>query len=371
MEEGVAGRDLVPLDAANVSKVHNGFAEILRHHHISDRQGAFDTLLSLCLCKCVDEADGGDEAPAFRAPVGEPADALLARLLTLYRRGMRRYFDEEVIAGVHALAFRRIDTAAHLARNAEVLAEVVRLLAPYRLTGSREPVLGNLFELLLNDGLKQAVGQFFTPTPVAALAVAALPIDGIVRARQAEGHRSPVPRIIDPACGSGHFLTEAARALAALPGVDALPAHTLVGIERDDRLARAARIGALMHGVPVIDIRCGEGLDHPAALGPPGDFDVVLANPPYSIKGFRRYLQLANNRLELLEHVTDAGAEIEAVFVERAAQLLRQGGVAALVLPTSILANSDGRVVWMDQSENYQQRSDPDHVLTALCEHLD
>ena len=43
----------------------------------------------------------------------------------------------------------------------------------------------------------------------------------------------------------------------------------------------------------------------------------------------------------------------------------------ALPVPTSVLANSEGRVVWMDQSENYQQRSDPDHVLTALCEHLD
>ncbi len=43
----------------------------------------------------------------------------------------------------------------------------------------------------------------------------------------------------------------------------------------------------------------------------------------------------------------------------------------ALPVPTSVLADSEGRVVWMDQSENYQQRSDPDHVLTALCEHLD
>ena len=47
------------------------------------------------------------------------------------------------------------------------------------------------------------------------------------------------------------------------------------------------------------------------------------------------------------------------------------GGAKALPVPTSILANSEGRVVWMDQSESYQRRSDPDTVLSALRAHLD
>jgi peroxiredoxin len=46
-------------------------------------------------------------------------------------------------------------------------------------------------------------------------------------------------------------------------------------------------------------------------------------------------------------------------------------GAKALPVPTSLLVNADGRVLWMDQSENYQRRSDPDHVLAALREHLD
>ena len=46
------------------------------------------------------------------------------------------------------------------------------------------------------------------------------------------------------------------------------------------------------------------------------------------------------------------------------------GGVKALPVPTSILADADGKVLWMDQSENYQRRSDPDVVLGALREHL-
>ena len=42
----------------------------------------------------------------------------------------------------------------------------------------------------------------------------------------------------------------------------------------------------------------------------------------------------------------------------------------ALPVPTSLLMDGSGSVLWMDQSENYQRRSDPDYVLSALRDHL-
>jgi len=39
-------------------------------------------------------------------------------------------------------------------------------------------------------------------------------------------------------------------------------------------------------------------------------------------------------------------------------------------VPTSLLVDASGRVVWMDQSKNYQQRSDPETVRRAIDEHL-
>jgi peroxiredoxin len=45
-------------------------------------------------------------------------------------------------------------------------------------------------------------------------------------------------------------------------------------------------------------------------------------------------------------------------------------GARALPVPTSLLVDANGKVLWMDQSENYQRRSDPDYVLGALREHL-
>ena len=45
------------------------------------------------------------------------------------------------------------------------------------------------------------------------------------------------------------------------------------------------------------------------------------------------------------------------------------GGVD-LPVPTALLVDPSGAVLWMDQSENYQQRTDPDYVLGALREHI-
>ncbi|MFT5482245.1 MAG: hypothetical protein ACI9GW_000894 [Halieaceae bacterium] len=42
------------------------------------------------------------------------------------------------------------------------------------------------------------------------------------------------------------------------------------------------------------------------------------------------------------------------------------GGAKALPVPTSILVDASGKVLWMDQSEHYQKRSDPDTVMSAL-----
>lgn len=38
----------------------------------------------------------------------------------------------------------------------------------------------------------------------------------------------------------------------------------------------------------------------------------------------------------------------------------------ALPVPTTLLVDGDGTVLWMDQSENYQRRSDPSVVLAAM-----
>jgi peroxiredoxin len=45
-------------------------------------------------------------------------------------------------------------------------------------------------------------------------------------------------------------------------------------------------------------------------------------------------------------------------------------GGPLLPIPTTVLVDAAGIVRWIDQSENYQRRSDPDRVRTALADAL-
>ena len=45
-------------------------------------------------------------------------------------------------------------------------------------------------------------------------------------------------------------------------------------------------------------------------------------------------------------------------------------GLEGLPVPTSILIGRDGKVLWIDQAENYQRRSGPEVVRAALQRYL-
>ena len=73
--------------------------------------------------------------------------------------------------------------------------------------------LGDLFEGFLDQGVKQNEGQFFTPLPIVRFIVSSLPLKTL--------HAEPaVPKVIDYACGAGHFLNEYAQQVK--PSISAL-----------------------------------------------------------------------------------------------------------------------------------------------------
>jgi hypothetical protein len=71
----------------------------------------------------------------------------------------------------------------------------------------------------------------------------------------------------------------------------------------------------------------------------------LVANPPYSVSAFKSHLKLKNNTFELLNRISNDGSEIETLFVERIAQLLKPKGMAAVILPSSILSNDSNSYI--------------------------
>jgi len=70
-------------------------------------------------------------------------------------------------------------------------------------------------------------------------------------------------------------------------------------------------------------------------------FSVVVSNPPYSVSDCKDDLEYigSQNDFELYRSLTGKSKEIECLFVERTKQLLKEDGVAGIILPSSILSN--------------------------------
>lgn len=48
-----------------------------------------------------------------------------------------------------------------------------------------------------------------------------------------------------------------------------------------------------------------------------------------------------------------------------------EGAAEALPVPTTLLVDAEGRVLWIEHVESYQRRSGPEVVLAAMQAHLD
>lgn len=237
-------------------------------------------------------------------------------------------------------AFKDVHNEELFYQNGKILVEMVQLFEKYRIVyPSKHQFLGDLFEQLLNKGFKQNEGQFFTPMPIARFIWDSLPVDRMVKSDRGNVY----PKVIDYACGAGHFLTEAIEAInyfAQSDGNNAWARDHIYGIEKDYRLARVAKISLFMNGAGEGNIIFGDGLENVPDKGiENGTFDILVANPPYAVKDFKQHLQLKNNSFTLLDRIGMNGGEIETLFVERIAQLLKPQGVAAVILPSSILSN--------------------------------
>jgi len=155
----------------------------------------------------------------------------------------------------------------------------------------------------------RTLGQYFTPLPV---------VDRCYRLLQALDPTQN-PRIIDPACGEGVFLTRALELGITTP-------DRLFGIERDPTIAPPNAI-------------IGDGLlPITPSPHPPLAFDWVVGNPPFGTRCLAtdpKLLSFTINACRPLDNYP-----IEILFLERFWQLARPGGFVAIIIPDGILANA-------------------------------
>lgn len=371
--------DLKAVDNDTIQKKYNEFALILRQHNVGGHENAFDKLVNLFLAKVVDETNNRDDLHFYwKGAAYDDAFQLQDRLQRLYRDGMKRFLNEDVTYIENSeieKAFRRFKAdpdatkktimeyfralkffsdndfsfiSVHNKRlfeqNAAILLKVVKMLQDIKLKDSdQNQLLGDLFEGFLNKGVKQSEGQFFTPMPIVRFLVSSLSLEQIIK------KSADVPKAIDYACGAGHFLTEYAMQIKEFAekyrpdiSLQEFYANT-TGIEKEYRLSKVSKVSAFMYGHDETNIIYADALV-PHTDIKDGTYDVLIANPPYSVKGFLETLTEEQRKsFSLFTDNINIGKNnaIETFFIERAAQLLKAGGVAGIILPVSVL-NKDG-----------------------------
>ena len=375
-KKNYTARDLKEIDYASMQKKYHEFAKILRQHNVSGRENAFDKLVNLFLAKVVDEKENSKElAFHWKGAAYDDYFSLQDRLQKLYKIGMEQFLSEDVIYIDNDdiynafylfkndpdatrdtvlkyfkqlkfftnsdFSFIEVHNENLFRQNAIILLKVVQMLENIKLkTEEQNQFLGDLFEGFLNQGVKQSEGQFFTPQPLVRFIVSSLPLQTMInRTEQA-------PRVIDYACGAGHFLNEYAQQIKSFVEKKHLKKYysAITGIEKEYRLSKVSKVAAFMYGQDDINIIYADALSRITGKKSVKDnsYSILVSNPPYSVKGFLETLNAADKkRFRLTEFVNDTvkNNAIETFFIERTAQLLCDEGIAALILPSSILSN--------------------------------
>ena len=239
--------------------------------------------------------------------------------------------------------FIKVSNKEKFEKNAKILIEIIQMWQGLRLTSTEEnQFLGDMFEYFLDNGIKQSEGQFFTPIPICKFIVSALPLESML-----QQHSEPL-KVIDYACGSGHFLNEygsqVSKLLKPIKDIDEPNSYyaQTYGIEKEDRLAKVSKVASFMYGRNEVNIIDADALISHENIKPES-FDVLVANPPFAVEDFLQTIdEVEREKFKLFNLVNNpSNNNIQCFFLERAQQLLAPDSVMGVIVPSSILSNSD------------------------------
>ncbi|MGN6643556.1 MAG: N-6 DNA methylase [Verrucomicrobiota bacterium] len=317
-----------------VQKLWN-YCNILRDDGLS--YGDYvEQLTFLLFLKMADE----QSRPPFNKPSAVPKEfawpSLLARdgdeLETHYRHVLESLGKQKGMLGViFRKAQNKIQDPAKLRRL------IVDLIDKEQWSSLSADVKGDAYEGLLQknaEDVKGGAGQYFTPRPLIAAMVDAV---------------SPQPgqSICDPSCGTGGFLLAAHDHLVKHHSLDRaqkkkLRDGTFFGIELVDSVTRLCAMNLLLHGIGGDSDSELPVVTKDALAGKHGEYDIVLANPPFGKKSSVTIVNEAGEQAKesLVINRDDFWASTsnkQLNFLQHIFTILKQHGRAAVVLPDNVL----------------------------------
>ncbi len=176
-------------------------------------------------------------------------------------------------------------------------------------------------------------GEYYTPQSVSELLT-----------RLAIGNKRDVKNVYDPACGSGGLLLKAIKVLGKNNVTNGF-----YGQEKNLTTYNLCRINMFLHDINFdqFHIACEDTLITPYFRENEGSFEVIVSNPPYSVKwaGSDNVL-LINDERFAPAGVLAPKSKADLAFVMHSCSYLSDNGVAAIVCFPGIMyrAGAEGKI---------------------------
>ena len=207
-----------------------------------------------------------------------------------------------------------------------LLTNVVDKLSDPELDFNNVDLMGDVYEYMCGSGIS---GQYRTPRHIIDMAVE------MMKPKLGE-------KIIDPAMGTAGFLIESAKYIKEHQSKDLLNINNqkrfsnemFYGCDNDTNMARIGYMNCVLHGVKNPSITTDSLLENEYAKEYLGEFDLVLANPPFS----GSLVEDATNGKILSITKTK---KTELLFVALMSMLLKLGGRCMTIVPDGVLFGSD------------------------------
>ena len=321
-------------------------------------------MTKILFCKIFDEKDPASKCK-FRATINEIVSetsnaAISARISKTFTDVKREYPDV-------------FETDEKIRLDDDSVSLVVSKLQHIAFMKTDSDIVGKSFEVFVPEELKGEKGEFFTPRPIVRMAVSMIAPSGVQK-----------EKILDPACGSGGFLTVAMEEIRSEIDKKYKKSHLsknniekikadyvgryICGIDVEKDLVSISKAYMAIVGDGRSGIFCADSLAHPDTWDyimreqiKFGGFDVIFTNPPFGSKipikkrdilqqyEFGKKIQVRNGRISFQSSLRKSQVP-DILFLERCVGFLKspseneRGGRMAIVLPRGILNNQSKAV---------------------------
>lgn len=231
--------------------------------------------------------------------------------------------------------------------NDDSLRFVLDELKTIMLSKAPAHIIGDAFQGIIGPGIRGDKGQFFTPRNLVKCMVEILPLND-------------ANIIMDPACGTGGFLSEAYMALESRK--DEINS-TFIGIDKDKDMADLSLVMTEIvtkGNSEVYNYNSLELLNEKHKLSYlRGRVDVIITNPPFGSKigvtdksilelyefGYNWKYSTKEKKWHKLATTVKA-QDPQILFIELSVRLLKEGGYLGIILPEGVFGNKSLGYVW-------------------------